>query len=97
MAAKSIYTNESKLIHLGPCDVLGVQLAGDDANADCQVYDGENTNGELKVHLEALSGTSFHWSLGDGVDFDHGIYVVVNANTAKVTVIFKPKSKKSLQ
>jgi len=91
----SDYTNTSRLIHSGPCIVRSVHIAADGANGDCQVYDGLNTSGNLKAHLEALSGTSYNWRPGDGTDFDYGIYIAVNAATTKVTVTFVPESRKA--
>ncbi len=90
------YTNTSRVIHIGPCEVDDVLLAGDGANADCQVYDGVNAQGELKVHIESLSGTSFGWSPTHHANFLYGIYIAVNANTAKVTVMYKPISHKDV-
>lgn len=93
----SEYTASSRIIHKGPCIVKAVHVAADGANGDCQVYDGESTSGELKAHLEALSGTSYAWLPGDGTDFDYGIFIQVNAATTKVTVTYLPQSwKKSI-
>lgn len=92
--AISEYSNESRQIFIGPVLVFCVCIAGDGAQADCQVYDGSSTNGKLKVHLEALSGTTFQWNPGVGVHFDNGIYLAVKANTTKVTVTFMPLRKK---
>jgi len=92
--AKSEYTNTSRIIHPGPCIVKNVTIAGDGANGDCQVYDGFNTSGTLKAHLEVLSGTTFSWQPGEGTDFDQGIYIEVNAATTKVTITYNPESRK---
>ena len=93
--APSDYTNTSRLIHSGPCVVKTVHIAGDGESADAQVYDGLNTLGNLKAHLEVLSGTSYTWRPGDGTDFDHGIYIAVSGTGAKVTVTFIPESRKA--
>ena len=93
--APSDYTNTSRLIHSGPCVVKAVHIAADGANADAQIYDGANTSGTLKAHLEALTGTSYTWRPGEGTDFDFGIYIAVNAATTKVTVTFIPESRKA--
>lgn len=92
--APSEYTNTSRLIHDGPCIVRTVHIASDGVNADCQVYDGFNTSGKLKVHLEALAGTCYAWRPGEGTDFDQGLYIAVNASTTKVTVTYIPESRK---
>lgn len=88
------FTNVTRVIHIGPCEVDDVTLAGDGAAADCQVYDGTNAQGKLKIHLEAISGTTFSWSPTHHANFHFGIYIVVNAGTSKVTVMFNPKSSK---
>jgi len=93
--APSDYTATSRLIHSGPCIVKCVHVAADGANGDCQVYDGLNTSGTLKAHLEALSGTSYTWRPGEGTDFDYGLYIAVNAATTKVTATFIPESRKA--
>jgi len=95
IVAPSEYTNTSRLIHSGPCVVKCVHIAGDGVNGDCQVYDGLSTSGQMKAHLEALSGTSYTWRPGEGTDFDFGIYIVVNAATTKVTVTYIPLSRKA--
>jgi len=82
------YTNTSRLIFKGPCIVEAAHIAGDGADGDCQIYDGENVNGELKSHLEALSGTTFRWQPGKGSKFHNGIYIVVNAATTKVSITY---------
>ena len=93
--AHSDYTATSRLVSSGPCIVRTVHVAGDGANGDCQIYDGVNALGELKAHVEVLSGTSYSWRPGDGTDFDFGIYIAVNAATTKVTVTYNPESRKS--
>lgn len=93
-SADSVYTNTSRCLYKGPCDVCSVMLAADGANSDCQVYDGTNAHGELKAHLEALSGTTFSWLHPHRVQFHTGIYIAVNAANAKVTVTFHAESRK---
>lgn len=93
--APSEYTYTSRIIHKGPCIIKSVHVAADGANGDCQIYDGESASGNLKAHVEVLSGTSYTWRPGQGTDFDFGLYIVVNANTTKVTVTFIPESRKA--
>lgn len=80
--------NVDGVINLGPCHVSGVTIAADNANGDCDIYDGTDKNGEKKIHLEALSGTSFNWPSTHGAPFRKGIYVVVNASTTNVMITF---------
>jgi hypothetical protein len=94
LIGRSVYTLANRHIHSGPCIVNCVHVAGDGANADCQVYDGESTSGRLVAHLETLSGTSYSWCPPGGADFDFGIYIAVNAATTKVTVTYIPESRK---
>lgn len=88
------YTNADRVIYVGPCILLCVLLAGDGANADCQVYDGVNSTGKLKSHIEALSGTTFNFTPPGGALFRTGVYIAVNASTSKVTVVLSPVSRK---
>lgn len=90
---RSDYTNTSRIIHKGPLKICCVLLAADGNNEDCQIYDGENANGELKCHLESLSGTSFSWGPGLGVKFHNGLYIAVRSATSKVTVTYTPLSR----
>lgn len=90
------YTYVSKAIHVGPCILEVVNLAGDGAAADCQIFDGVNDKGKQKGHIEALSGTTFHFDTNGGVLFHVGIYIEVNATSSKVTVIYKPVSSKDI-
>lgn len=96
MVSPSDYTATTRLIHSGPSVVKSVHVAGDGAAGDCQIYDGVNSLGVLKAHVEVVSGTSYTWRPGDGTDFDFGIYIVVNADTTKVTVTFEPLSRKAV-
>ena len=90
------YTNTSRCLFVGPLVFKSCNLAGDGANADCQIYDGLNANGELKGHLESLSGTTFHLDVNGGVLFRTGLYISVNAATSKVTVVYEPASPKKV-
>lgn len=95
MADRSRYTNKSMVIHSGPCVLKSVHVAGDAAGCEIDIFDGENSAGEHKAHIQAGTGTSYTWRPGDGSDFDVGIYIWVNATTSKCTVTYKPKSRKS--
>ncbi len=90
------FTKTSRVIFVGPCFVEDLMLSGDGAQADCQVYEGQNANGDLKVHLEALSGTTFNFNHPGGVLFRKGLYIAVNAVTSKVSVILKPAIPKKM-
>lgn len=92
---RSEYTSTSRVIHKGPCIVKSVHIAGDGEAADAQVYDGENSKGEFKAHLEVVQSTSYTWRPGDGTDFDYGIYIVVSGSGAKVTVTYITESRKA--
>lgn len=78
------------VIHIGPCIIHAVLVAGDGANGDAQVFDSVSGNANEKFHIEALSGTTFGWSSTDGVKFFQGIYVIVNANTTHVMIEYHP-------
>lgn len=93
--APSEYTNTSRIIHSGPCIVRSVHLAGDGEAADAQIYDGVNSKGKMKAHLEVLQSMSYTWRPGDGTDFDFGLYIAVSGTGAKVTATFIPESRKA--
>lgn len=94
LTADSEYTNTSRVLYKGPCEVCSVMLAADGANGDCQVYDGTNAHGKQIAHIEALSGTTFSWLHPHKVQFHNGIYIAVNAATSKVTATFHTESRK---
>lgn len=75
-------------LHEGPAVLTSVLLAADGANGDCDLYDGQGTGGQLIVHLEALSGTSFMWAPPDRVSIEKGLHLVCNAVTSIVTTTF---------
>lgn len=91
------YTNTSRRIHLGPCVVKSVHIAGDGEAADAQVYDGQSAKDRKVAHLEVLQATSYTWTPGDGADFDNGIYIAVSGSGAKVTVTYTPESRSQKQ
>lgn len=95
MPDQSEYTNTSRVINTGPCIVKSVHLAGDGEAANAQVYDGVNTNGTQKAHIEVVQATSYTWRPGDGTDFDNGIYIAVSGTGAKVTVTFTLESRRA--
>lgn len=78
------------ILHIGRCILHAVLLAGDGANADCQVSDSSDGNTNEKFHIESLSGTTFGWRSTDGVIFDRGIYITVNASTSHVMIEWHP-------
>jgi hypothetical protein len=84
------YTASSRVLHHGKCGLMLISLAADGADADCQVYDGLDTNGRQVAHLEALSGTTAVLVFPEDGYLEHGLYVAVNAATSKVTVQFTP-------
>lgn len=90
------YTNASKVLFIGPCKILCVMLAADGANTDCQVYDGVNATAPQKAHIEALSGTTFHFDPPGGVLFRTGLYVALANANAKVTATFEPVNPKDI-
>ncbi len=90
------YTNTSRVIFVGPCILKVVNVAGDGANGDVQVYDGVNATGTIKAHMEVLTGTTFHLDTDGGVLFRQGVYIAVSANTVKVTIILIPVSQKDV-
>lgn len=83
-----ILTTVDNIINKGACHVSEVTISAEGANADCDIYDGTDKNGEKKLHLETLSGTSFIFTSTHGVPFRKGIYVVVNASTTAVMISF---------
>lgn len=88
------FTDESRVIHVGPCEVDDLTMAADNGAADCDLYDGVNNKARRKVHLEAISGTTFSWSPTHHANFHYGIYIKVSSSSAKVTVMYKPTSPK---
>lgn len=88
--SEQILVTADTLIHIGPCIFHGCLLAADGGNDDAQIFDGTNSNGEERFHLEALSGTTFGWRSTDGVLFHKGIYVVVKDSNAHVMVEYHP-------
>ena len=85
-------TNTSRVIHRGPCLITAFSVTGDGAAGEADIYDGVNALGEHKCRINVLSGTLFSWPIPNPVDFDNGIYIVVDAATMFVTVCYIPES-----
>lgn len=90
LVGHSLHFNASQVCYKGPCLVTGITISADGVNGDCQIYDGENANCEFKYHLEALAGTTFSADIWEATDFNHGIFLVVNAATTHVTIQYIP-------
>ena len=84
------HTTVNVVIHTGPAKVCSVCLAAAGAAGNCDIYDGDNANMELKIHLEALNGTTFNFEPSCGVKFNHGIFATVNAATTHCMVVYTP-------
>jgi len=83
-------TNTSRTIYKGPALLYSITISGDGAAGDCDVYDGVNSQGERKYHLEVGAGATVVVSLQNPVELDRGLYVKVNAATTFVTVQYEP-------
>ena len=86
------HVTANTVIHKGPCIVGNVVCSGEGADATCDVYDGDNTSAEKKLHLDALSKTSFGTGAANRGYFRNGIYIVVNASTTHVSIWYIPLS-----
>lgn len=75
---------------VGKCILYSVTIAGNGADGDCQIYDGESDDDEEKLHLNVLSKTSHQSIFVRGVLMYRGIYVKRNADTTHVSVEFAP-------
>jgi len=87
---QAVMVNANTVVLKSPGIVGNICIAGDGANGDCDIYDGENANAERKYHLEVLSGSTAEIGAGHFRKFNHGIYIVVNASTTFVTVEYLP-------
>ena len=84
-----LFTGE-EIVHKGPCILHCFLLAADGGAAEADIYDGENANAERRIHLEALSGTTFGWRSTDGIKFYNGIFVATTATNGVVMVEYHP-------
>ena len=73
--------------------MTGFSVTGDGAAGGAKLYDGESARGSLKVNIKVLAETTFEWDLTHPVDFDKGIFIVVNVvGTTYVTICYIPES-----
>jgi len=93
--ATSEYTTTSRLIHSGPCIVKCIHVWTPEGGGGCNVYDGYNTSGTLKAHVQPLANSSYTWRPGEGTDFDQGLYLELSGAGNKVTVTYIPESRKA--
>lgn len=97
MIPRTDYGNTSKTLHKGLALIIGATLAADGAVADMQVYDGVDTNGQQKLHIEAYTANTAHIVPAGPILCEEGIHVVVNAATSKWTLQYIPITRKQLE
>lgn len=85
-----VYNATTQITDRGGTWLVGATLAADGANGDCDLYDGLDTSGDKKTHLEALSGTTVNLDLKRPILFRKGIFLVCNATTSFVTLTTLP-------
>ena len=93
--AKSVYLNADTIVHIGPCVVTGWTYGSSGGDRYCRIYDGQNTNGELKWDLYTDDKVTITKNLTYPVDFDKGIYVNVESDNCHLTIEFIAESWKS--
>lgn len=80
----------SGLISHKPGYLVGIILTPDGVNNSyCDIYDGENTTGELIVRLRVQSTRSFYADLKKNLYLRTGLYIDFGANLEAVTVFFE--------
>lgn len=80
----------SRQIHEGRGELISVNVAGNGADGNMQIYDGMGTGGKQLLHIDVKDGYSHQWKSAEGIKIDRGIYLVANAITTKCTVEYKP-------
>ncbi|KKN14347.1 hypothetical protein LCGC14_0997060 [marine sediment metagenome] len=85
------------IVHIGPCSLISATIAGNGANAQCDIYDGVDANGKVVTHLEALDNTTFHADLDAHPILYRGIYLDVNATTTEMTIEWIPLTVKEVR
>lgn len=80
----------SEIVHKGPSILHGFLLAADGGAAAADIYDGVNSQAEKRIHLEALSGTTFGWRSTDGIKLYNGIYVETTATFGVIMLEYHP-------
>lgn len=80
----------TKLIHTGKAILYSIHMSADDADGDCQLYDGMGTSGKQLLHIEAIDGYNHQITWRRGIKINLGIYLVANAATTKCTIEYDP-------
>lgn len=81
-------TNTSRIITKGPVLISNIFVNGDGVAAQVDIYDGLNNKGRHVYRINCIADDSKPVNLSSPIDFDFGIYVVVNAATTYVTIAY---------
>jgi len=88
--SEEICINVTGVVHIGPCILHGIIVAGKAADGDAQLHDSVNANGELRFDISCVSKTTFGWRSTDGILLHKGIHITVNAATTFVMIEYHP-------
>jgi hypothetical protein len=88
---QTICDNKTQVLYIGACKVKSIVVYSDGADGDVTLYNGSSEKEVMKGKIGSLSNSAWGIFLGDGVIFDKGIYVVVNAATTFYTISFSVK------
>jgi hypothetical protein len=88
---QTVCDNKTQVLYIGACKVKSITIYSDGADGDVTLYNGSSLKEIIKLKIGSLSNSSATGYFGDGIFFDRGIYVVVNASTTYYSVIFSVK------
>lgn len=78
-------------VHQGAALVKGIVFTPSVGARYIDVYDGlDVSSGELVLRIMSSTATTRSFMLGDGVRFNHGIYINTIAAAERTTVFFVP-------
>lgn len=90
MAPRYDHRNVEGLITSGAGNLTVVVFTPQGGNTSGTLYDGVDATGDIIMVLDALDGIGFSPNLGEGLQFDIGVYYVPEDANAHLTVGYIP-------
>ena len=87
---RTIEIHASGRVDIGPALLVSAVISGAGADSKAILYDGKDSNGDLKLTLQAATKESFQALFPMGIEFQKGIYLTVSAATDSLTLSFFP-------
>lgn len=90
---QSISENVSQVIYQGKGIIKSITIDGEGAVGVVTIYDGSSSKQKRLFRCNVPDGYSFSPFLSEGIPFQSGLYVVVNASTTNYNILISNEEK----